>query len=413
MTKNQSDRSFGALVAARAVITLGLQGQAVAVAWYIYELTKDALYLGLIGLCEFIPALILATWAGTIVDRKARHLLYRNAIAVSALVPLGLLLVASGESSGALSKSSTIAFVLGLMGLSGLARAFLSPAGVALTGELVPRSRMVKASAWITSAWQMAIVVGPALGGFAYSLGGAVSAFSISIFFHIISLMLAMGIRSTLPAQAAGFQPEPFFEGTRRAWRFLRGDPRLFGAVLLDMLAVLFGGAVALLPIFAERLGVGSTGLGFLRAAPAMGSMLMALVVLRRPPAKNTGAWLMTCVAGFGVSTLIFAFSNHFILSFIALFMTGLFDSVSVIIRGTLLQLLTPDSIKGRVSALNSIFINSSNELGAFESGITAKLFGAVYAAALGGALTLLVVLVFCVKFPELRRASLKDIESN
>jgi MFS family permease len=411
MAFSRDQKNFYFLVAARSMISLGTQAQAVAVAWYVYELTKDPLYLGLIGLCEFIPALLLAPFAGTIVDRKSRSILYRNAILLSSLVPIGLVIIASQKFQSVPSFTRVHSILL-LMGVSGVARAFLSPAGVALTGEIVPRGKMVKASAWITSAWQLSTVLGPAAGGFAYSFGKAISAFYLSLFFQILAVLFSTLILSqNVKPIVSKSDRESFIAGTKRAWKFLRGEPRLFAAVLLDMLAVLFGGAVALLPIFAEKLGAGSVGLGFLRAAPAMGSLVMAMVLVRRPPSKQSGKWLLISVAGFGVSTIVFAFSRSFALSLAALFFTGLFDAVSVIVRGTLLQLLTPDSIKGRVSSLNSIFINSSNELGAFESGVTAKIFGAVNAAALGGLLTIGVVAWAIFKFPTLRTTSLSEME--
>jgi hypothetical protein len=209
-----------------------------------------------------------------------------------------------------------------------------------------------------------------------------------------------------------GKKKEPFFQGLRLAWEFMTSEPRLFGAALLDMLAVFFGGAVALLPIFAEKLRVGAIGLGFLRAAPAVGSLVMATLFVKRPPRKNTGFWLFLSVAGFGLCMIAFGVSRNYYWSLVLLVVSGAFDAVSVVVRGTLLQLLTPDRIKGRISALNSVFINSSNEFGSFESGVTAKWMGAVGATVFGGIMTLVVCLGMIVKFPSLRRASIEEIEA-
>ncbi len=408
--KNLPQKNFYLLTIARSLVTIGNQSQAVAISWFVYSLTKDALSLGMVGLAEFLPALLMAFYAGALVDRKSRKMIYRNAVLLSAMVPIMLFFVIHNLRDHQGGNSTVLFLIFASLGVSGIARAFLSPASAALTGEIIPRGKMVQASAWMTSTWQAAIAIGPAVGGFIYASGGPQTVF---IFSAVLQLLAVLLIQKIIPGEAAlaSGRKESFVHGVKLAWKFMRAEPRLFGAVLLDMLAVFFGGAVALLPIFAERMGTGAIGLGVLRAAPAVGSLLLAAVLVKRPPRRRTGFWLLSSISGFGLCMIMFALSTNFYLSFAALFLSGAFDAVSVVVRGTLLQLLTPDHIKGRISALNSIFINSSNEFGSFESGVTAKFMGPVVATVVGGVMTLLVVLAMAVKFPSLRTVSIQDIE--
>jgi MFS family permease len=392
-------RGFRWFIASLMSQTLATQLQGVAVGWQVYEHTRDPLSLGLVGLAAAIPYIGLALYAGHVADRLTRH---RLAVAATGLLAAcsGALLLLSVE--GAVSRSR-IWPVYAVIFVSGIARSFLQPARTALAGEVLPRELYVNAVGWRTSTWQLGAVLGPALGGVLYGLGGPRLAYGADL-----GLMLgALTALSRVPdrPRPSTAAPSPVLASLVEGLRFVRSRPILLGALTLDMLAVLFGGAEALLPVFAaDILRVGPTGLGALRAAPAVGSVITALVLAHRPPLERAGRSLLAAVTIFGACIIGFGLSRSFPLSWLFLAIGGMADNVSVVLRSTLLQLLTPPHLLGRVSSVNAIFVGSSNEIGAFESGVAARLVGTVSAVVLGGVMTLAVVAVLAWRVPELRK---------
>jgi MFS family permease len=287
--------------------------------------------------------------------------------------------------------------------MSGIARSFLQPARTALSAELVPRPLYPNAVTWRSSTWQLAAVVGPAVGGLIYGFGDVTAAYAVDVCLMLAASLAIARIDHLPPNRTAS--RETVAESLASGIRFVRGQPVVLGALALDLFSVLFGGATALLPVFADEiLHVGPEGLGLLRAAPAAGAVVMSLALAHRPPLKRAGRTLLVNVALFGVSMIVFGLSRSFALSLGALVASGMVDTVSVVVRSTLLQVLTPEHLLGRVSSVNAIFIGSSNEIGAFESGVAARLLGTMPSVVLGGMATLLVVAVTAMRVPELRR---------
>lgn len=374
--------------------TLAFQMQAVAIGWQVYDLTGSALDLGLVGLAQFIPGFALSLLVGHIADRYDRRLILRICMAVEALATLALALASffGGLTVGALFAAI---FVIGA------ARASELPTMHALMPQLVPPQLIPRAAAASASSNQTAIILGPALGGLAYALGpGLVYALAAAGF--IAASLLISAIRIALPAPA---RERPSLASLFGGVAFVHRHPALMGAISLDLFAVLLGGATALLPIYArDILRTGPWGLGLLRSAPALGALAASLVLARRPLGGRVGRKLFIAVIAFGVATCVFALSTSFPLSLAALAALGAADSVSVVIRFSLVQIETPDALRGRVSAVNSMFIGASNSLGEFESGATAALFGTVPATLLGGVGTILVALLWLRFFPALFR---------
>jgi len=386
-------------VASLVAFTLGTQIQATVVAWQVYALTKDPLSLGLVGLAEALPFIGAALYAGHIADRYNRKLLSLIALAVQFGCGASLLVLTIYSRRflvGTVLPIYVVVFV------SGLARSFLQPARTALGAEIVPRETYTNAITWRSSLWQFAAVVGPAAGGILYGFSGARLAYIVESFLCAIAFVLFGRIAYIrLPAVLTELT---IGENLTVGIRFLMTQPELLGAQLLDLFSVLFGGAPALLPIFAaEILHVGPQGLGILRAAPAAGAVLISILLVHRR-LRNAGPTLFLCVAAFGACWIAFAVSRWFWLSLALLLISGMVDNVSVVIRSTLLTLRTPPHMLGRVSAVNQIFIGSSNEIGSFESGVAAKLLGTVRSVILGGLVTLGVVGVTAWKIPPLRR---------
>jgi MFS family permease len=396
--------NFRWFVASLMAMTVATQIQAVVVAWQIYELTHDPLSLGLIGLAEAVPFIGVALFAGHVADRVNR--LRVSLVALSALFLCSLALLGFTLRPGIVSVGRIWPIYLVIF-LSGIARSFLQPARSALGAELVPRALYPNAVTWRSSTWQLAEVVGPAIGGLVYGFGSATAAYGTDAAIMAIGVVsLARMRHSPAPSTLAN---ESFLESLATGIRFVRGQPVILGALTLDLFSVLFGGAVALLPVFAaEIMHVGPQGLGVLRAAPAVGAVLMSMVLAHLPPLRRAGRALLMSVAVFGLSIIGFGLSRDFLLSIALLAVSGMSDTVSVVIRSTLLQVLTPHHLLGRVSSVNAIFIGSSNEIGAFESGAAARLIGTVPSVVLGGLATLVVVAVTAVRVPELRR--LKEI---
>ncbi len=387
-------------------MTVATQIRGVVVAWQLYALTHDPLVLGLIGLAEALPFIATALFAGHTADRTDRR-----TVALAAMVALcvcaGALLTLS------LRRAVTVAdvpwFYL-VIGVSGIARSFLMAARTALVAELVPRDQYANATAWRTSSWQLAAVLGPAVGGLLYAFGGPAVAYATDL------ALMAVGVGALLLVRPRGRPQVVFGEGVRESLgagiRFVFSQPILLGAISLDLFSVLFGGAVALLPVFAaDILHVGPEGLGLLRAAPAVGAVGMSLWLAHRPPLRRAGPALLINVALFGVSIIAFGLSQTFWLSAVLLVFNGAVDTVSVVIRSTILQEWTPTPLLGRVAAVNSIFIGSSNEIGAFESGVAAKLLGVVPSVVFGGMMTLGIVGVTAWRVPALRK--LKELRAN
>ncbi|MBY0370976.1 MFS transporter [bacterium] len=403
-------RDFRRLVFARFFFTLGVQMQAVIVGWRMYELTHDALFLGLVGLAEALPAIGLALPAGGIVDRSRPLAVYRWVAAISFFS--GAVLVGTHIPGWEVGAETEIVALFAASLLTGLARAFSQPAVYAMVPRLVPRSELSKAMAWTTAAMQTARVAGPALGGLMYGFVGVEPSEVAVCSFLCITLAGLFSMRHPhIPARAPTSESrvEELFSGLKYVFR----HPVLLPALSLDMISVLFGGVTAILPVYAsEILLVGPKGLGALRAAPAVGAAVMSLWFTRREIKANAGRWLFISVTGFGLCILVFALSESFALSFFALVASGGFDSVSMIIRSTSVQLLSPDSMRGRISSVNSMFIGSSNELGQFESGIAASLLGAVPSVVFGGVMCLLTVAATAYYSPGLRRLHLGQAEA-
>jgi len=392
---------FRLYISARLCITLAMQIQAVIVGWQIYDITKDPLSLGLMGLAEAIPSIVVSLYAGYLADMVARKKII--IITVTALLFCSLTLLAfTLNISHALDHLGALP-IYGVIFISGIARGFMGPAVFSFMPQLVADKQLyANAITWSSTTWQTASLVGPAIGGLIYGFFGVTAAYSTDATLVLLSLLLFAFIASKpLPEN---INPQSMMESLQSGIKFVFSNQIILSAISLDLFAVLFGGAVALLPIFAsEILETGPQGLGFLRAAPAVGSVLMALWMAYFPISINAGKKMLWCVAGFGVCIVLFGLSSNFWFSLLLLALSGGFDSISVIIRNTLIHTLTPEYMKGRVSSVNNIFVGSSNEIGAFESGFTAKLMGTVTSVVFGGIMTILVVGVTAFKADKLR----------
>lgn len=391
---------FRRLLTANATLTIAREAEIVVVGWQVFSLTRDPLTLGLIGLAEALPYIAVALYAGHVADHTERRTL--GIIGTLSLMLSAVALLALTLTPGAI-RADHVWPVYVVIATSATARSFMRPAIFALSAAVVPRELYPNAVAWRTSIWHVAAVLGPAAGGLLYGYRGPAAAYVgvlVAMTFSLLA-MLAVSHRAKPEAPA---EAVPLSESLSSGIRFVWNEPMLLYAMTLDLFAVLFGGAVALLPAFATLLHAGPQGLGLLRAAPAAGSILMGLIIAHRPPMRRAGRALFLCVAGFGACMIFFALSRSFWLSFAVLFASGVFDNVSVVIRSTLLQTRTPQHLLGRVSAVNQIFIGSSNEIGAFESGVAARLLGVVPSVLFGGMMTLLVVAVVAWRAPQLRR---------
>ncbi|MBB5223252.1 MFS family permease [Amaricoccus macauensis] len=378
-------RGFSRFAAQMATVALG---------WQVYELTGSAFHLGLIGLVQFLPMAVLVFVAGHAADRYDRQRVVQICQIVQACA-------AGYLWWGTLNGWMTVPGIYGAVAVFGMAGAFESPATAALLTGVAPRGQFQRAAALATGMFQLAVIAGPAIGGFAYAAGSAVP-YGIMAVFWILGSLLNGAIRLDRPP---GVRPAPriseFFAGIR----FVRSDPAILGTISLDLFAVLLGGATALMPIYAsDILHTGPWGLGILRAAPAVGALAMTVLLARRTITRRVGMRMLQAVLVFGLATLVFALSRVMWLTLVALIVMGAADTISVVIRTSLVQLRTPDDMRGRVGAVNYLFVNASNQLGEFESGMTAALFGTVPAAVIGGAGTVLVALVWMRVFPSLRR---------
>ena len=394
-------RDFRLFQGARFFLTIGIQMQSVAVGWQVYELTHRALDLGYVGLAQFLPAVLLSLVTGHVADRFDRRrvlLVCQLGVALTALLLFGC----------AVLHVHRPAAIYAILVLFGTTRAFSGPAGSALLTHLVPAAAFPNAVAWSSTVWQVAAVAGPTLGGIVYGAShgpGAVYACSAALSLTAFALVMAMHVRTGRMEHGAA-SLSTLLAGVKYVFR----HKVVLGTISLDLFAVLLGGAVALLPVFArDILDVGPWGLGILRSAPAFGAALMALVIAFRPLKSRAGPVMLLAVGIFGAATIVFGVSRSFWLSLAALIVVGASDMVSVVIRSTLVQISTPAAMRGRVSAVNLVFVGASNELGEFESGVTAAWLGAARAVVLGGIATCGVVAIWAQAFPALRRIDRLD----
>lgn len=393
-------RDFRFFVFARLFITLAIMIQAVVVGWQVYEITKDALSLGLIGLAEAIPAITVSLYAGHLADVVERKKII--VVCVSTLVVCSVALLYFTTNTGAFLLANGAFPIYAVIFVSGIARGFLSPASFSFMPQLISRDLYQNAIVWNSTLWEGASVGGPIIGGLVYGFFDITAAYSVDVALMLLGLTCILLIPNReLPPVS---EEQSIFAKIKAGIQFVFKNQIILSAISLDLFAVLFGGAVALLPIFADDiLHVGKEGLGFLRSAQGIGAVLMAVYITRNPIRKNIGKILLWCVAGFGVCMIGFGLSTVFWLSMGLLILSGMFDCVSVIVRSTLIHTLTPENMKGRVSAVNSIFIGSSNEIGSFESGVAARLLGVVPSVIFGGLMTLGVVGITYLKADKLR----------
>ena len=390
----------------RVSVTLATQIIALAISWQVYDITNSKLALGLVGLAEAIPAILISLYAGHIADKNNRKSIV--VFCILALLSCAVLLFSlTFIPIEAGNKDVVLLGIYTSLAMTGVARGFLSPANFAFLPQLLDKELLPNAITWNASAWEVATVVGLGAGGVLYGFAGVRNTYLIAGVLLLIGLFFLLQIaRRPTPAHTIA---EPALVRIREGLRFVRNNPLMLNAIVLDMFAVLFGGAVALLPVYAKDiLHVGPEGLGFLRAAVSLGAISMAFVVARFRPGKSAGKMLLASVACFGLCIVGFGLSTHYWLSFAFLFFSGVFDEVSVYIRTALAQHLTPNHLKGRVSSVNSIFITSSNEIGAFESGVTAQLMGTVPAAVFGGLMCIGVVAITWWKAPALREMDMR-----
>jgi MFS family permease len=386
---------YRAFLGGMVAVFVATQIQSAVLGWQIYELTGDPLSLGLVGLAEAVPFLSLTLVGGWAADHRDRRLLSIAGLAAIAASAAWLLAVSLGTPRSALPLYAAQA-------LAGVGRAFFRPATSALGAEVVPREHYHNAASWRSSFFHAAMVLGPAVGGALIALGGPRLAYAVAL------ILLGGGLAAMLQVRPRPLEAAPaggLVDGLADGVRFVFGQPLILGALSLDLFAVLFGGAAALLPVFArDILGVGEIGFGLLRASPALGSVIMSLALVRFGHFRRAGRTLLWCVAGFGLTWIAFAWSRSYLLSIALLALGGAFDNVSVVLRSVLVQTFTPREKMGRVSAVNGFFIGSSNELGAFESGVAARALGVVTSVVFGGVMTLLTVALVAARAPALRK---------
>ncbi|ADY29028.1 MFS transporter [Cellulophaga lytica] len=406
-------KEFNTFLLVRFAMVFAWSMQFIVIEWQVYSLTKDPLSLGIIGLMEVIPAVSMALFAGHIVDQKEKRNLLIKCILGFSVISFGLFVISMPSVIAQTTTKTILYTTYFLVFLGGLVRAFLGPTIFSLIALIVPKKIYPNAATWSSTTWQMASVLGPALAGFFISWIGVHWSMCVIFGFSLFALIVLLKIpKKPILNPKIG---EPVFKSLKEGLTFVFKTKAVLGALTLDMIAVLFGGAVALLPVFAQDiLQVGSEGFGVLRAAPAVGAALMMLMSTRFPLHKFAGKKLLLAVFAFGICIIVFGLSTYFWVSVAALFFSGAVDGVSMIIRQTILQLKTPDHMRGRVASVNSMFVGSSNELGAFESGLTAKLMGTVTAVVFGGTMTLITVGATAIFSPSFRKLDLsKDVEEH
>ena len=406
-------REFNIFLLLRFVLVFAWSMQFIVIEWQVYTLTKDPLSLGIIGLMEIIPALSMALFAGHIVDQREKRNLFLCCIGLFSLISLGLFFLSEASIMASWSQKSILYSIYGFVFFGGLLRAFFGPTIFSLVSLIVPKKVYPNAATWNSSTWQMASILGPAVAGLTINWLGV--HWSLCIVFVLVVISFLLGLMISKKPVLNPKIGEPIIQSLKEGVRFVFKTKAILGALSLDMIAVLFGGAVALLPVFAQDiLKVGPEGFGVLRAAPAVGAFLTMLTTAYIPISRRAGMKLLVAVFGFGISIIVFGLSSVFWISVVALFFSGITDGVSMVIRQTILQLKTPDHMRGRVSSVNSMFVGSSNELGAFESGLTANLMGTVTAVVFGGTMTLITALTTGLVSPSFRNLDLeKDLEAH
>tara|TARA_Y100000746_G_scaffold3578_1_gene3279 strand:+ start:1877 stop:3157 length:1281 start_codon:yes stop_codon:yes gene_type:complete len=407
-------KEFNIFLILRFILVFGWSMQFIIIEWEVYNLTKDPLSLGLIGLCEVIPAISMALFAGHIVDQKEKKKLFVYSVSAFLLVSFGYYFITSPFAYSNYTDDKILIGIYILVFLGGFIRSFFGPIIFSLIALMVPKKIYPNAATWSSSTWQLAVVIGPAFAGFSIAWIGVHTSMGIVLTSIIVALILSIFFIKTKPILNPKIG-EPIIKSLKAGISFVYNSKAILVALTLDMVAVLFGGAIALLPIYAQDiLQVGSEGFGILRAAPAVGSVIIMFISAHIPLTRNAGKKLLFAIFGFGLSIIAFGISSIFWVSVLALFMYGVTDGISMIIRQTILQLKTPDEYRGRVASVNSIFIGSSNELGAFESGFTAKIMGTVPAVVFGGVMTILTVGFTALKFPSFTKLDLtKDVNDS
>tara|TARA_B110000305_G_scaffold43006_1_gene44991 strand:+ start:3874 stop:5136 length:1263 start_codon:yes stop_codon:yes gene_type:complete len=401
-------KEFNIFLFIRFILVFGWSMQFIIIEWEVYNLTKDPLSLGLIGLAEVIPAVSMALFAGHIVDQKEKKKLFVFSISAFLMISVGYYFITSDYVYSTFSSNHILIGIYSLVFLGGFVRAFFGPIIFSLVALIVPKKIYPNAATWSSSTWQLAAVIGPAFAGFSIGWIGVNTSMACVLVSISLALILTIFIKKKpILNPKIG---EPILQSLKAGLSFVYRTKAILVAITLDMVAVLFGGAIALLPIYAQDiLEVGSEGFGVLRAAPAIGSVVIMFASAYIPLTKNAGKKLLIAIFVFGLSIIAFGVSSIFWLSVFALFIYGVTDGVSMIIRQTILQLKTPDEVRGRVASVNSIFIGSSNELGAFESGVAAKLIGTVPAVVFGGVMTILTVGFTALKFPKFTKLDLTE----
>jgi len=398
--------NFRRLLAFRFTMTMATMMQSIVVGWHLYQLTGSVLALGMIGIVEVIPQVSVSLFAGHYIDILDRQKIIRYT-SLLLFLGSGILVIYSIPSFRGYETFGTLPVYITFF-ITGFVRGILMPAHTAFMGQLVPRPLLANAATWTSINWHISAVAGPAAGGLIYGFFGITVAYIMVFLFYLISFYLIGTVEKQGPVNQnapRGKMKTNIADGIR----YVFNNPVLLGAFTLDMFAVLFGGAVAVLPAFAKDvLQIGPQGLGFLRSCPAIGAIIMSFFLASFPPVKHTGRYLLAGVAGFGLCIIGFALSKVLFISAFFLVLSGACDNISVVIRQTILQLFTPEEMKGRVASVNSIFVGSSNELGAFESGMAASIMGLVPSVVFGGTMTLVVVGVVGWRFVSLRRLSLK-----
>jgi MFS family permease len=398
---------FRYFLAARFLLVVALEMQVIVLGWQIYAFTNDPLSLGLIGLVEAVPFIITSLFSGYVADTYNRKKIALTTSSLIFLTSFSIFLLNLSHEN-AIGHFGVLPYYA-LIFVIGICRGFLSPVNSAMVAQIIPRALYVNSASWSGNAWQIGAITGPALGGLIYGMYDEVVS-------HAIICVLLLGCITcyamlSLTAPTEKRLKEPVLQSIQAGFMFVKHNRILLGAISLDLFAVLFGGAVALLPVFAKDvLAIGPSGLGILRAAPFIGSVIMGFYLAHRPPMADAGNKLLLNVAAFGVCMILFALSTNMYLSFLLLVLSGAFDNVSVVIRSAIFQLTTPDEMRGRVSAVNGIFVGVSNEIGAFESGLAARLLGLIPSVIFGGCMTLLVVGAAKLKVPEFKNLDLRKI---
>ena len=409
-------REFNIFLVVRFILVFSWSMQFIIVEWLVWEITKNPLSLGLIGLMEVVPAVSMALFAGHIVDQKEKRNLLIYCIIAFLFVSLGFYIVTSSGVKEIVSSQTTLYLIYLLVFIGGFIRAFFGPTIFSLVALIVPKKTYANAATWSSSIWQMGVVLGPAFAGFSIHWVGVNTSMGVVLAGVVLSLLILLFIkRKPILNPKIG---ENIFTSLKEGVAFVYNSKAILGAITLDMVAVLFGGAIALLPIYATEIIEIPVGMepsevfGVLRATPA-GSLITMFIAAYIPITKNAGSKLLIAIFAFGISIITFGLSSMFWISVLSLFIYGLTDGISMVIRQTILQLKTPDHLRGRVASVNSIFVGSSNELGAFESGLTAKLMGTVTAVVFGGTITVLTAVATAFVSPSFRKLDLTEDEKN